>query len=56
MPQANCHACWAAWGTPNAVKLKGFGLALEADAIQYQPRVWDFFVGQVEWEKVELSI
>ena len=41
--QANCHACWAGGGTPNAVKLKGFSLRLEGDDIRCEPGVWDSF-------------
>ena len=48
MLQANCHACWAARGTPNAVKLKGFRLTLEEGAGCHQPAVLDSFLGPVE--------
>ena len=35
VPQANYHAYWAAGGTPNAVKLKGFSLKLEGGVIRF---------------------
>ena len=54
--QANCRACWAAGGAPNAVKLKSFSLALEGGVIRYEPGVWDSFLGLVEWEKEGLSM
>ena len=54
--QANCHACWAAYGTPNAVKLKAFGPRLEGGDIRYEPGVRDSFLGPVEWEKEGLSM
>ena len=54
--QANCHARWAAGGTPNAVKLKGFSLRLEGGDIRYEPGVWDSFLGPVKWKKEGLSM
>ena len=56
MLQANRHACQAASGTPNAVKLKGLCLILEAGVIWYPPGPSDSFLGRVEWNKEGLSM
>ena len=53
---ANCQACRAVGGTPNAAKLKSFSIRSEGSDVRYGPGVWDSFLGPVEWEKEGLSM